>query len=169
MRLKADKVLICTLTALALSGCHSVDVDDDIVRGRTYIPFTTVGEWELYGVSGALQSRRFIKPQRIPSDYPYSDYSATGFGGVLLACTVSNEYVAFDLSCPVEHSQQTLVYVNSESNYAQCPRCGSVYDVFCLDTAAGYPVSGPALDEGYGLTTYRVVFGADNCYALISQ
>ncbi len=161
--------LLYTLAALVLSGCHSVDIKDDVVRGRTYVPFTNVGDWELYGVSGALQSRCFIKSQRVPDNYPFSEVSATGFGGVLLTCTVNNEYKAYDLSCPVEHSPHTLVYVDSETNYAKCPRCGSVYDVFCLDSAPGYPLGGPALKDGYGLTVYRVLFGADNCYALISQ
>ncbi|MCM1309610.1 MAG: hypothetical protein NC301_01110 [Bacteroides sp.] len=163
------KQIFCILATAALSGCHSVDIKNNIVWGRTYVPFQSIGDWDVYGVSGALQTRRFIKPQRVPSDYPFTDVSATGFGGVLLACTVNSEYVAYDLSCPVEHSQQTLVYVDSETNYAKCPRCGSVYDIFCLTTAPGYPIGGPAVEDGYGLTPYRVVFGADNCYALISQ
>lgn len=163
------KKLLCALSALLLAGCHSVDIKDDVVWGRVYVPFVNIGDWELYGVSGALQSRRFIKSQRVPADYPYSDYSATGFGGVLLVRTVNSDCMAYDLACPVEHSPQTLVYVDAETNYAKCPRCGSVYDVFALDSAPGYPLGGPALKDGYGLTVYRVLFGVDNCHALISQ
>lgn len=162
------RLLVASLAVLGLSGCHSVDVKDNVVYGRVYVPFTTVGDWQVYGVSGALQSRRFIRSDRVPADYNYSDVCATGFGGVLLVSTVNSGFAAYDLACPVEHSQSTLVYV-TESNYAQCPRCGSVYDIFCLDTAGGYPVSGPALDQGYALTPYRVLFGADGCYALLSQ
>lgn len=162
-------ILFCALSAIVPAGCHSVDIKDRVVWGRTYLPFTTAGDWNVYGVSGALQTRRFIKPQRVPDNYPYTDVSATGFGGVLLACTVGGDFVAYDLACPIEHSQQTLIYVDPESNYAKCPRCGSTYDAFCLTTAPGYPLDGPALDRGYGLTQYRVIFGADGCYALVSQ
>lgn len=162
--------IFCTLAAvLALPGCHSVDIDDDVVYGRVYVPFTTAGDWEMYGVSGAMQSRRFILWDRVPANYPYQDYCFTGFGGVLLACTAHSDYVAYDLACPVEHSQKVTVAIDPETNFAVCPKCRSVYDVFQLQEAPGYPVSGPARTEGFALTRYRLVFNADNRYALITN
>lgn len=162
------KKLFITLAAFVLAGCHTIDIKNHIVYGRVYVPFQTVGDWNVYGVGGALQSRRFIRPDRVPADYPFTDYSATGFGGVLLVCSIRNEMLCYELSCPVEHSTNTLVYIN-ESNYAQCPLCNSIYDVFQLDTEPGYPVAGPALDHEYGLTPYHVAFGADGCYALLTN
>lgn len=163
------KNILYTLTALVLTGCQSVEIKSNIVRGATYVPFATVGDWHIYGVSGATQSRRFIKSQKVPSNYPYTDVCATGFGGILLVYTNYNEYLAFDLSCPVEHSTKTLVYVDNETFYAKCPVCGSTYDIFFTPTAPGYPMSGPARTDGYGLTIYRVAFGVDGNYALITQ
>lgn len=160
--------IICTLTAIALAGCHSIDIKNQVVYGRVYVPFKTVGDWEIYGVSGALQSRRFIRWERVPANYPFTDVCSTGFGGVMLACSVNGDFLVYDLACPVEHSQSTLVYID-ESNYARCPKCGSLYDVFQLDTSPGYPVGGPALDHGYGLTPYNVAFGADGNYALLTN
>lgn len=167
--MKLNHKLLCTLAALALSGCHSVDIKNNIVYGPVYVPFTTVADWDVYGVGAALDTRRFVRWTSTPAGYPYQDYCFTGFGGVLLACTIGSEPVAYDLACPVEHSQSVTVVVNRESNFAECPKCGSVYDVFELEGAGGYPVSGRALEEGYGLTPYRVVFGVDGKYALITQ
>jgi len=161
--------ILFTLAAVGLSGCHSVDIKNNVVYGRVYIPFANVGDWETYGVGGALQSRRFIRWDNVPADYPYPEYCFTGFGGVMLACTINSDFVAYDLACPVEHSQSVLVAVDAERNYAVCPKCGSAYDVFQLEESPGYPLSGPARDSGYGLTPYRVVFGVDGKYALITQ
>lgn len=164
--------LLCLLfitLATVLPGCHSIELKDNIVSGPVYVPFRTAGDWEVYGVAGALQSRRFIREQRVPKNYPYPDYCYTGFGGVLLVSTVYGDCMAFDLACPVEHSQSVLVAINPETNMAVCPKCGSVYDVFQLERGPGHPVSGLALEFGYGLTPYRVLFNVDNCHALISR
>ncbi|MBD5188239.1 MAG: hypothetical protein K2M40_03470 [Muribaculaceae bacterium] len=158
-----------TLATVVLPGCHSIELKDNIVSGPVYVPFRTAGDWEVYGVSGALDSRRFIRSQKVPQNYPYPDYCYTGFGGVLLTMTVYGDYEAYDLACPVEHSPSVLVAINRESNMAVCSKCGSVYDVFCLERGPGHPVSGVALERGYGLTTYRVLFNVDNCHALISR
>lgn len=163
------KAIACTLAAVWLSGCHSVDIKDDVVTGAVYIPFATAGDWEAYGVSGAMQSRVFVRWLALPEHYPYQDYCFTGFGGVLMTCTALSNYCAFDMACPVEHSPEVRVAIDSELNMAVCPKCGSIYDVFQLEESPGYPVGGPARKDGYGLTVYRVAFGADGCYALISR
>lgn len=170
MRFRSGLALFCTLAAVAgLPGCHSVDVKNSVVSDPVYIPFTGVGDWELYGVSGAMQSRAFVKWLDIPADYPYQEYCFTGFGGVLMTCTAMSNYCAFDMACPVEHSQNVRVEIDPDMNMAVCPKCGSVYDVFQMQEPPGYPVAGPAREDGYGLTVYRVVFGVDGRYALITR
>lgn len=159
---------LCTLAAIGLSGCHSVELKDNAVNGPVYLPFTTQGDWDRYGVGGALQSRMFIRADRVPSDYPYQDYCYTGFGGLLLVMDVHSEYQVYDLSCPVEHSQTVRVAINDD-NFAVCPKCHSAYDVFQLETGSGYPISGPAVADGYALTPYRIVFNVDNRYALLTR
>lgn len=161
--------LLCVALAALLPGCHSVELKDNIVTGWVYIPFTTQGDWEVYGVSGALDSRRFIMAKNVPAGYPYQQQCGTGMGGVLLVSTVYGDYRAFDLACPVERSPAVLVAINSDTNMAVCPKCKSVYDVFQLQGGPGYPVEGPALADGCALTPYSVLFNADNRYALISR
>lgn len=165
------KILTLMFVALAalLPGCHSIELKDNIVTGWVYIPFTTQGDWETYGVSGALDSRRFIMDRNVPAGYSYQAQCGTGFGGVLLVSTVYGDLRAFDLACPVERSPSVLVAINPETNMAVCPKCHSVYDVFQLQGGAGYPIEGQALTSGYALTPYRVLFNADNRYALISR
>lgn len=168
-------LLICTLAVLGLAGCHSVELNDDrIPRMPVYVPFTTVSEWHAYGIGGeygaggAMQWRRFIRAERVPSGYPWPDYSYTGFGGVLLSCDVNSELHVFDLACPVERLAQVRVYI-TDNNYARCPKCGSEYDVFRIERSPGAPVSGPALADGYALRRYRIAFGADGRYALLTN
>ncbi len=165
---KIKSIILCTLAAIGLAGCHSVELKDNLVGGPVYVPLTTEGDWALYGVGGALQSRRFIREDLVPSGYPYQEFCYTGFGGVLLVSTVHSAYRVYDLSCPVERSPKIRVAINDD-NFAICPKCGSVYDVFELQSGPGHPVSGPALDRGYALTPYRLLFNVDNRFALLSR
>lgn len=160
--------LILTAAA-ALSGCsHSVEITyDRIPNGPTYIPFTLLAAWETYGVSGPGDTRIFDRRTRIPAGYPYNDYCYTGFGGVLLSCGYNFELFAFDRACPVERDYNVCVYVDYDINMAKCPKCGSTYYIF--EPQAADPASGPALASGYGLRKYKVLFGVDNRYALISN
>lgn len=159
------------MPALVLAGCQSVELNDErIPRATVYIPFTTVADWETYGVGGALSSRRFIRSESVPSGYPYPDYSYTGYGGVLLTCDVNAEPLAFDLSCPVERRSDVRIVIDRNENVAVCHTCGSTYDVFSIHGyGIGAPVSGIARTEGYALRTYRVMFSVDSRYALISN
>lgn len=162
---------------LALSGCHSVEINDNrIPRTMVYVPFATIADWETYGVGGAdgfgsaLQSRVFNREEKIPANYFYPDYSYTGYGGLLLVGDVHSIPQCYDLSCPVERQRDVRVAIDREHNVARCPKCGSTYDVFCIEgLPAGYPISGPAAAEGYSLRIYSVLFGIDGRYALLSR
>lgn len=155
---------------LSVSGCYSIDIDDDRVpRMAVYVPFTTEADWHTYGVGGALDSRIFIREERIPANYAYPDYSYTGYGGLLLTMDINNQPLVFDLACPVERQPGVKISISRETNLAYCSQCGSTFDVFSTAGGlAGAPVEGIALAEGYALRRYRVVFGADGRYALLT-
>lgn len=148
-----------------VAGCHHID-DDRIPVMPVYIPFSSVGVWDLYGVSGAGQYRYFIKSEGKPSNYPYTVTSATGFGGVLLMSDIHSQPVAYDLACPVECKATTRIAVDSDELIARCPVCGSTYDVI---TNYGYPLSGPAAERGYGLQRYNVSLATGTTYMVITR
>ncbi|MDE6265253.1 MAG: hypothetical protein K2M11_08945 [Paramuribaculum sp.] len=158
-------IIAALLGVLFLSACDSVD-DERIPSMPVRIDFPTVGDWQRYGVAAALDSRSFIKADRVPQGFPYTEMSATGFGGILLVCSFDNNPLAYDLSCPVEVKPSVRVSVDKENNVARCSVCGSTYDVF----RTGAPLSGPAADKGYALTRYRVAPGADALqYMVVSR
>lgn len=158
-------IIAAVLAGIAAISCQSVD-DTRIPPAQVSISFTTVGDWNVYGVAGALSARRFIKSDRVPADFPYSDMSATGYGGVLLVSDFDGVYKAYDLSCPVEKKRDVRIVVSSELSVGECPVCHSTYDVFRL----GSPLSGEAAERGYALTRYRVsVNPTSTPYALISN
>lgn len=144
------------LSTLFLCACDSVD-DRRIPSMPVRIDFPTVGDWQQYGVAGALDYRSFIKSERIPRGFPYTDMSVTGFGGVLIVCSFDNVPLAYDLSCPVEVSPTVRVAVDTDNNVARCNKCGSTYDVY----RTGAPLSGPASEHGYALTRYNVHRGQE--------
>ena len=152
------KALISTLLTVAvlatavLTGCHTID-DNRIPVAPVNIVFYSVADWDIYGVAGATSYRRFIRAERVPSNFPYTATTFTGYGGILLVSDVMGNPQAFDLSCPVEVKQTVRVAIDPETMLAKCPRCGSTYDVFSL---LGSPVSGMAADRGYGLRHYHV-------------
>ena len=81
-------VIALTLTALILmtGGCNDVD-SHRIPLATVRVNFSTVGDWNIYGVAGAATTRRFIRQANgvsEPIGFPYTALSATGFGGVLL-------------------------------------------------------------------------------------
>lgn len=162
------KSLICSLAAagaVALCGCEHID-DNRIPPSPVFVQFTTVGDWQLYGVAGAGLYRYFIKAQKQPVGYPYTVASATGFGGVLLVGDIHGEAVAYDLGCPVECRSDVRVEVNADDLTAECPRCHSVYDIV---SAYGCPLSGPAAENGYGLQRYYVRPGSNGLYRIITR
>lgn len=133
----------------AVTGCSHID-DDRLPPVPVRIDFVSVGDWNAYGVGGALESRRFIKNVE-PAGFPWTALTYTGFGGVLLVCDVNNQPLAYDLACPYECKSDIRVRI--VETVAECPVCHSTYDVF---SNLGTPLSGPAAERGYGMTRYRV-------------
>ena len=156
--LRRIAALTLTLAAIVAGSvaCSSID-DTRIPRVPVNIVFQTIGVWDRYGVGGAMEYRYFVKGSANqatePSDFPYTAASATGFGGVLLACDYYGNTVAYDMCCPVECNPQYKVRVDYETNMAVCPKCHSTYSVF---ENYGRPTGGTAAERGYGLTVYRV-------------
>lgn len=147
-----------------LCACHSVN-DERIPLYPVRISFATVGEWNAYGVGGALDYRIFIKDKREPAGFPYTDMSRTGFGGVLLVSDYNNELHAYDLACPVEMKATVRIEVDTQEHVGRCPVCHSTYDIYRF----GNPLSGPAASDGYGLRRYNVSMGGGSSYCLISD
>lgn len=128
------------------------------------------GLWNTFGVTALGQNRSFIKTQRQPSGFAYTDATYTGLGGVLLICGVdglsgqTGVPLAYDLSCPVECKPDVRVAVNPETFDAVCPKCGSRYNVY---DAGGATISGPAAEEKIkGLQRYACLPGAAGGYTI---
>lgn len=153
------------LCILAASSCHHID-DDRIPPAPVYLQFNTIGDWNVYGVSGAGVHRHFIKELRQPAGYPYTALSATGFGGVLLIGDVHGQPVAYDMCCPVECRSDVRIQVVQADLVAECPKCHSTYDIV---TNYGYPLSGPAAEKGYGLQRYYVHAGNNGEYRIVTR
>lgn len=156
--------LLAVLLASSFVSCHHID-NHRLPVAYVNITFLTVGDWNIYGVSGAGMHRRFIIQERIPSGFPYSASSATGMGGVLLCTTYTGTPVAYDLACPVECRADIRMSINDD-NEAECPVCHSRYDVF---EKFGYPIGGPAARDGFGLELYRVAPGPQGEYMMITK
>ncbi len=161
---------ILALLPYLFSSCESVD-DDRIPPYPVSLTFSTIGDWEIYGVSGAGQYKSFIltDSERYPVDYPYKGLDRTGFGGVLLLCDPNGECIAYDLACPVEVKSNIRICVDTENplaGIARCEKCGSTYNLY----RSGAPVSGEALSKNYGLQRYNVrVGGSATSYAAITR
>ena len=158
---------------LILPGCQSVD-DDRIPNMPVNIVLSDAGTWNTYGVSGFGSSRRFIISLREPSGFPYTQTSATGFGGVLLISgmdpytATTDVPLAYDLSCPVEMKSDVRVEVEGELYNAVCPVCGSKYDV---TMGGGAPLSGPAAsgERKYGLRRYACYPSGNGGYVVTNR
>lgn len=147
--------ILTVILAGIISSCHSLD-DDRIPYAPVRIPFATDAMWEIYGVPGALQHKRFIIGEGMPAGYPYTSLTYTGFAGVLLCGDILGNPVSYDLSCPVERSKTVMIIVDEEASNAYCPKCHSVYDIF---SNYGVPVAGEAAERGYALRRYAVTTG----------
>ncbi len=150
------------MAAAVLSACSSVD-DDRVPVANVYLDLGNQGYWDIYGVHGLGQSRYFIKSDRVPSNFPYTAMTFTGYGGILLVTDISGYPLAYDLSCPVEAKPDIRVRYLEDDLKAECPVCGSCYNV---NEYNGSPVSGKAFDLKYGLRRYRVVPGAQGGYLI---
>lgn len=151
------------LTALLLPGCNSVD-NERIPNMAVNISLANTGVWNTYGVSGFGSNRSFIhtSTESLPSGFPYTGKSATGFGGVLLIEGIDalNPQIAaplaYDLACPVERRADIRVHIDNDTYIAVCPQCKSTYDV---TMGMGAPLSGEAATGKYkyALKAYRVI------------
>lgn len=170
MWISLSRIFAVVFISAALIGCESVD-DDRIPPSPVSITFSTIGEWELYGVSGAGQYRRFIftDSEREPAGYPYKGLDRTGFGGVLLLADPNGQYIVYDLACPVEVRSDVRIYVDVDNELAgvgRCPQCGSTYNLY----VGGQPMGGEALSKSYGLQRYKVnMSGGVGNYASITR
>lgn len=152
LMLKQYRVVIGIVVLLLTLSCDKLD-DDRIPPAPVRISFTTVGDWNTFGIGGALDSRIFIKENLEPAGYHYTALSATGFGGVIIVGDVNGTSAAYDLACPVERKRDVRIFVNKKEMVGECPECHSTYDIFSL---GGYPLTGVAADKGYGLRRYNV-------------
>lgn len=143
---------------VALSSCEKVD-SHRLPPANVNLLFNTIGDWQIYGVSGAGQTRDYIRSEGIPAGYPYKMSEYTGFGGVMIVCDPNGEYIAYDLACPVEKTPDVRIEVDNNSTLAgiaKCPKCGSTYNLF----SQGVPMSGEAFNLRYGLERYVVFVGS---------
>lgn len=160
--------VLAALTLLASAGCQTVD-DDRIPSVAVNLNLASEPLWNTYGVAVFGDSRTFIRQLGEPRDFPYTDKTLTGYGGLLIVCGM-NPYtleagvpMAYDLSCPVECKPDVRVGMHTDGAlpFAVCPVCGSHYDVV---ERGGAPTSGPALQHKYGLRRYEVRPGAYGGY-----
>lgn len=151
------------ITSTALNGCHTLD-DDRIPPFPVYLNFATQADWITYGVAAALDTKVFVKTDRLPQGYPYTAMSATGFGGVLLVCDYTGNPVAYDLACPVECKADVRIRVDHTLHDAFCPVCHSRYDIY---SGHGFPTSGPAQENRFGLQIYHVSQGSNGSFRTV--
>ena len=154
---------------LAMSACTKID-DNRTPAYMVNIRLDTHALWSTYGVSGMGDYRVFIRDKKLPSNYPYTANTYTGFGGVLLMVGydfTTQSYgvpVAYDMACPYENRQSvTVTYNSSNMEEAYCPNCGSRYNVL---EGGGAATSGPAYERHFGLTRYRVTASANGGYVV---
>lgn len=159
-------IISFALVVIATLAACTTDNQNRIPIAPVRLTFLSPGEWQLYGVSGALDYKTFIKPDVKPDGFFYTAMSETGYGGVILVGNTIGEPMAYDLSCPVEAQRTIRVFINPEKNIAQCPKCGSTYNIFY----SGEPLSGEATQLRYSLKRYRVMIpGPKNEYAYITN
>ena len=144
---------LAVLVAVAITGTGCDHIDDSRIPAfPVNVTFRGQQVWDVYGVHGALDHRRFIKDLNEPAGFYYVVSDCTGFGGLLLVCDVYGTPQVYDLACPVEMQRDVRVFIN-KNNEAECPKCHSTYAVF---ENYGMPLSGRAADNHWGLTRYRL-------------
>lgn len=152
-------VCVAVFMTAPFFACNTID-DNRIPSVPVNINLSTSDMWITYGVQGYGSYRYFIASLREPRNFPYTDRTYTGYGGVLLVSGVNpftqeaGVPMAYDLSCPVECSPTVRVAMQPDgySSVAVCPECGSHYDVIEL---GGSPLSGPAKSRRLGLRRYE--------------
>lgn len=145
-------VLIVLLTLLMASSCEHIN-NKSVPRFTVRIDLGNYALWNTYGVYGMGDFRIFDRNKGIPADFPYNVNTYTGYGGVLLIRGMEGP-LAYDLSCPVEASQNITLSIDADNFEAVCPQCGSHYDPLM---GAGGPVKGVAINNKVGMRQYRVM------------
>lgn len=162
------RILTILSVALALMltyvSCDEAD-DSRIPYVEVNIDLTSLGYWNTYGVSSLGMSRRFIRQEKEPANFPYTAMTYTGFGGVLLVTDIQNYPLAYDLACPVEKLATVRVQFDSETLLARCPRCHSEYNVCEF---FGSPVSGEAYRKKWSLRRYRALPSPEGGYRIVN-
>ena len=148
-----------TITAIAAmvilvagSGCDHID-NKTVPNFSVHIDLGNYALWGVYGVNGMGDYRIFNRDKHLPANFPFNVSTFTGYGGVLLMMGIDSP-MAYDLSCPVEISQDITLSIDTKYFEAVCPRCGSRFNPL---TGAGGPVSGVAINNKVGMRQYRVL------------
>ena len=160
MRTSVISLFLTGLLAVS-SSCSSVN-DERTPDLPVNIQLADAGTWNSYGVNAFGSYSLFIlgNGTRTPYSFPYTQTSATGFGGVLLISGMDPFSgatllpLAYDLACPVERKPTVRIEIEEETFKAICPVCGSSYDV---TMGGGAPLSGPASSSAFGLRRYRCI------------
>ena len=92
-------------SALITVGCGKSVDDERVPYSEVHISFTTVAEWNLYGIKGdAADYRRYILAKGVtePAGFPYKASDHTGYSGILLVSDVMGNLIVYDLACPYD-------------------------------------------------------------------
>lgn len=164
VRITVLNILAAVIAGAGFCACSHID-DNRIPARNVNVVFSTVAQWDVYGVAGAYSHKRFIRELKEPANFPYTANTYTGFGGILLLTDPLGNPLAYDLACPVEVKANIRVFINDEY-LAECPECHSTYDVF---SNMGAPVGDcPATYHHYGLRRYTVMGGLSGDYRVIT-
>ena len=149
--LKFFKPFAALLLLVLACGCDHID-NKTVPQFTVRIDLGNYALWSTYGVGGMGDFRIFNREKHIPANFPYNVNTFTGYGGVLLIMGMDGP-MAYDLSCPVEVSQDVTLSISADNFDAVCPRCNSHFDPLMN---AGGPVSGVAIKNKVGMRQYRV-------------
>lgn len=130
-----------------------VDESANIPPMPVYINLSGASMWATFGAYYPLDTRYFNVEQGVPSGFPYTANSFTGFGGVLLVHNAMGQVCAYDASCPYEHRKDVVLRVDHNDFQAVCPSCGSRFEII---NGNGVPMSDKALELGFALKSYKV-------------
>lgn len=83
----------------------------------------------------------------IPGNY---EYLTGGVNGIILYRFNSDEFLAWERTCPYKPSENCRIEVDESNSFAICPCCETKYSL--ID---GSPVSGPS---NYSLKAYKTFF-----------
>ena len=152
-KMSTKQVFFTIVALIALTFTSSCDqIDNKSVPNFTVrINLGDYARWTTYGVNGVGDYRIFNREKGLPKNFPYDMNTWTGFGGVLLMMGIDGP-MAYDLSCPVEATQNITLSIDNDNFEAVCPSCGSRYNPL---TGAGGPVSGVAINNKVGMRQYR--------------